>query len=144
MKNEITYAKLINDLKNADKNVKEAITVSEIVSNIISDIIHARLDQNMSQRDFAKLVGMKQPAIARIERLQVIPRLDTVAKLAYHLNLDLAFRKDMRETHYIVINDASYSPSSLEKMFAMESSFDLDLNNQEYNYKPYQLQYAVN
>lgn len=47
----------------------------------------------MSQRELAKLSGIKQPAIARIEARRVIPRSDTLDRLLRACGEDLAPRR---------------------------------------------------
>lgn len=60
------------------------------VNNIIISIIKRRIDLGMSQRDLALKSGIKQPMIARIEKFDNIPRLDTLLKLLDALDLTLA------------------------------------------------------
>ena len=43
----------------------------------------------MTQREIAEVVGIKQPMIARIEKLESIPRLDTFIKMADKLDLEI-------------------------------------------------------
>lgn len=59
------------------------------VNNIIISIIKRRIDLGMSQRDLALKSGIKQPMIARIEKFDNIPRLDTLLKLLDALDLTL-------------------------------------------------------
>lgn len=59
------------------------------VNNIIINIIKRRIDLGMSQRDLALKSGIKQPMIARIEKFDNIPRLDTLLKLLDALDLTL-------------------------------------------------------
>jgi len=91
MKNNIEN--LWNDLKSVDESSKEFFTISENIADIISKIVIERNRLNISQRDLAKMTGLKQSAIARLESLVVIPRIDTIAKVCYHLNLKLELAK---------------------------------------------------
>ncbi len=72
---------------------KEYFKYSDIVNEIIIQLITRRLSLNMSQRDLAKITGIKQPMIARIEKFDSIPRLDTIVKMAYALGLSITFKK---------------------------------------------------
>jgi DNA-binding XRE family transcriptional regulator len=45
-------------------------------------IIFLRKASGLSQREFATLVGMKQPQLARIESGKQSPKLETIVKLA--------------------------------------------------------------
>ena len=50
---------------------------------------HARHRVGMSQRDLARITGMPQPAIARIERGAVTPGLDTLERLLAGVGMTL-------------------------------------------------------
>lgn len=62
-----------------------------MVNEIIIQLITRRINLNMSQRDLAKRTGIKQPMIARIEKFDSIPRLDTIVKIAYALGMTIKF-----------------------------------------------------
>ena len=66
---------------------KEYFKFSNMVNEVIIQLITRRIELNMSQRDLAKISGIKQPMIARIEKFDSIPRLDTIVKIAYALGL---------------------------------------------------------
>ena len=44
----------------------------------------------MTQRDLAEASGLKQPAIARIESMRSVPRVDTLLKLLVPLGYTLS------------------------------------------------------
>lgn len=46
----------------------------------MNSFVKERENKHLSQRDLAELLDWKQPALARMERLEVIPRLDTFLK----------------------------------------------------------------
>jgi transcriptional regulator with XRE-family HTH domain len=50
---------------------------------------HARRRVGMTQRDLARVTGMPQPAIARIERGAVTPGLDTLERLLAGVGMTL-------------------------------------------------------
>ena len=52
-------------------------------------MIEAREKQGLTQRDLAKISGVKQPAIARIESLRSTPQLDTLLKVLIPLGYSL-------------------------------------------------------
>ncbi len=56
-----------------------------------------RTDRRLSQRDLAKLLEMKQPQVARLERGDVNPGLETLMRLAGAL--DIEFKIDVRPTN---------------------------------------------
>ncbi len=79
---------LLGGLVLNDKQRKE-LEISEQLSNIIIKIVNKRISLGMSQRDLALTSGIKQPMIARIEKLDVVPRMDTILRLANSLDLNL-------------------------------------------------------
>ena len=48
---------------------------------LVGKMIEARESKGLTQKQLADLVGMKQPAIARLESLKVVPRVDTLIKI---------------------------------------------------------------
>ena len=128
--------KLWNEIKNIDQEKNELFTISEYVSDIISRIVIERNKQGLSQRDLAKITGLKQSAIARLETLQSVPRIDTVAKICYHLNLEFELISKIEKSKYSIIykllNISSekyydYSTSQYSNSFIQEN------NNQGYS-----------
>lgn len=74
---------------------KELFTPQEIEENnmqsrLICEIIAARQEQGYSQRDLEALTGIKQSAIARMERGTANPTLETLCKLLVPLGMTLA------------------------------------------------------
>ncbi|MBC3797383.1 helix-turn-helix domain-containing protein [Acetobacterium tundrae] len=57
---------------------------------LIGKLIEAREKSGMSQKKLADLTGLKQPAIARLENLKAIPKIDTLFKLLDPLGYTLA------------------------------------------------------
>src|ERR1039458_4064099 len=57
-------------------------------------LVRYRAERNLFQRDLAKLLEMKQPQVARLERGDVSPGLDTLMRLAGAL--DIEFTIDVR------------------------------------------------
>lgn len=88
MAEKLTFDALWNELKEDDAS-KELLEVSENVATIINSIVAARINKGWTQRYLANICGIKQSAIARMERLQAIPRLDTVVKIARKLNIQI-------------------------------------------------------
>lgn len=48
---------------------------------LVGKMIEARESKGLTQKQLADLVGMKQPAIARLESLKAVPRVDTLIKI---------------------------------------------------------------
>ena len=81
---------LLEDIKISNDD-SEYFKHSNTVNEIIVHLITRRIELNMSQRDLAEKTGIKQPMIARIEKFDSIPRLDTIVKIAYALGLTITF-----------------------------------------------------
>ena len=61
----------------------------QIEADLIEATINARKNNNLSQRGLSKLTGIKQPAIARLERHSQSPQVSTLIKLLYPLGYTL-------------------------------------------------------
>jgi len=48
---------------------------------LIGKMIEAREKKGLSQRELAKICGVKQPAIARLENMKATPQIDTLFKV---------------------------------------------------------------
>ncbi len=59
---------------------------------LIGKIIEARESQGLSQRDLAELSGIKQPAIARMESMKSVPKIDTLFKVLAPLGYTLSIK----------------------------------------------------
>ncbi len=57
--------------------------------NIINTIISTRKKKGLTQKEVAKMTGLKQPAIARIENNVNSPQLDTLIKILDALDLKI-------------------------------------------------------
>lgn len=87
------FSKTIEDLANGDADFKKEWNILGEVEAIVDQLVAERKRQNLSQRDFAKLSGLKQEAIARIETMRAIPRLDTLLKIAMALSYEIVLSK---------------------------------------------------
>jgi len=81
-------------LNNIEIDDEEYFKISNMVSDIIVKLISKRIELKMSQRQLAEKSGIKQPMIARIEKFESIPRLDTLVRLANALSLIITFESD--------------------------------------------------
>ncbi len=59
---------------------------------LIGKMIEAREAQGISQRQLAKLSGVKQPAIARLESMKSSPQIDTLFKILTPLGYTLSIK----------------------------------------------------
>jgi len=67
----------------------EEEAVIQLEKELIEATIRAREEAKMSQRDLAEKAGMKQSAIARIEKMKVSPSVDTLNHLLFQLGYRL-------------------------------------------------------
>ena len=66
-------------------------------TDLIGKIVEAREAKGLSQRDLAKLSGVKQPAIARIENMKATPQIDTLIKVLTPLGYTLSITPISKE-----------------------------------------------
>ena len=55
----------------------------------LADLESERIKQGISQKDFAEKIGMKQPQLAKIERLDSLPTLATLDRYARGLGKEI-------------------------------------------------------
>lgn len=84
-KGDLTWEEVRESLKLTPEE-KAQIQLEE---DIIDATIKAREKNKISQRDVSKKTGIKQPAIARIERKSVSPKVSTLIKILYPLGYTL-------------------------------------------------------
>lgn len=78
-------------------NVKDTITEIEpwekerleFTAKLVTQIVDRRMELGLSQRDLARKANLKQSAIARLESQGVIPRIDTLYKIAKALKMNI-------------------------------------------------------
>jgi transcriptional regulator with XRE-family HTH domain len=76
-KNTISWNEVL-----ANPEVKAEYDLLECEFSLMRKLIALRGSTGLTQREFAKRVGMKQSQLARIESGKQIPKLETLAKLA--------------------------------------------------------------
>lgn len=69
------------------------IAEMEVLATIITEMVKQRNALGLSQRDLAKLCGVPQSSVARIESFQTTPNLSTLIKLFKPLGLKLTVSK---------------------------------------------------
>ena len=86
MKKYKNFDEMFNDNDYVSEEDREIINLEV---KLIGKMIEAREKQGLTQRDLAKISGVKQPAIARIESLCSTPQLDTLLKVLIPLGYSL-------------------------------------------------------
>lgn len=84
-----SFEEMLEEIKAEGEKERETIEVAETIARIIGDLTRARIRKGLSQRQLAEATGLKQSAIARMENIQVIPRLDTLVKIARYLDVEI-------------------------------------------------------
>lgn len=67
----------------------EEIAASDLRVSLIGELIKAREEKGISQKKLEELSGVKQPVIARMERGQTSPQVDTILKVLAPLGMTL-------------------------------------------------------
>ena len=70
--------------------IPEEILESDLRVALIGELIKARQERGLSQKKLEELRGVKQPVIARMEKGQTSPQLDTILKVLAPLGKTLA------------------------------------------------------
>ncbi len=81
-----TLSDYMNDESKIDKVQKAKI---DFEVSLIGKLIEAREQKGISQRELAKMSGVKQPAIARLESMKSTPQIDTLLKVLSPLGYKL-------------------------------------------------------
>ncbi|MCL2433048.1 MAG: helix-turn-helix domain-containing protein [Clostridia bacterium] len=91
--NGITYTTFedIWEESNLTQAEKEEI---KLKTALVGKLIEAREQKGISQKRLAEMSGLKQPAIARLERMQATPQIDTLFKILKPLGYTLAIVPD--------------------------------------------------
>lgn len=113
--NKINWKEYKDKRKALNEQEKNRVETNEDLARLIGEISEYRQSLGLSQRSLADKTGLKQPAIARMENLESIPRLDTVLKVSNALGyrLDLVNKSIAQEQVTIVIEQQDCSKCSL-------------------------------
>ena len=72
---------------------------------LVGKLIEAREQKGISQKQLAEMSGLKQPAIARLERMQTTPQIDTLFKVLKPLGYTLAIVPNKQEFDKLIATD---------------------------------------
>lgn len=75
-------------IRSISEHEKEEIAIA---AKLVASLIEKRIALGLTQRQLAEKAGIKQAAIARLESMNAIPRIDTLVKLSKPLGLELEF-----------------------------------------------------
>ena len=78
------------DFYNDDNNVSPAERAKiEFEVELIGKLIEAREAKGLTQEQLAEAAGLKQSAVARLERMKVTPQIDTLFKVLTRMGYKL-------------------------------------------------------
>lgn len=123
---DVYFDDVWNELKNEDSDSKVIFETAEEISRIIVELIETRVDRGYSQRQLAAKCGLKQSAIARMESLKTIPRLDTVIRVANALDV------------VITVNRVT---AHIDDLSEYMSTYDSNDNSYSINYESFNFLY---
>ena len=83
-----------DDLWSASKLTQAEKDEIQLKIDLVGKLIEARENKGISQKRLAEMSGLKQPAIARLERMQATPQIDTLFKVLKPLGYTLAIVPD--------------------------------------------------
>ena len=96
---------LAEDLK--DPQLREAWAAGTLARTVAVRVIRFRAEHGLSQTALAELLGMKQPAVSRLEIGEVSPSIDTLRRLSSVLGMEFLI---------------SIAPSDRPKLLGMEAT----------------------
>lgn len=83
------FSNFVEKLKNEDKDLRIELDASDRYAEIILKIIDFRKKHKITQAQIAERTGLKQSAVARLERMDNYVRADTLIKVMNALGLEL-------------------------------------------------------
>ena len=75
--------KLMDDIISQDEELQKEVDLLKLKYDIIDELISYRKMNNLTQSDFAKVIGVKQQMISRFEKGEVDPRLSFISKVLF-------------------------------------------------------------
>ena len=85
-----TWEDYKKEAKELDSSIKQDIEEMEVLAGIVSTIIEKRNELGMTQRELAKICGLPQSSVARIESCTVKPKVETLINIMIPLGLTLS------------------------------------------------------
>jgi transcriptional regulator with XRE-family HTH domain len=89
-----TNDELITELLRTDPEFRAEWERTALARAVALAIVRYRADHDLSQRDLAKRLGMKQPQVARLELGEVNPSMETLMRASAQLGIE--FTIDVR------------------------------------------------
>ena len=132
MKKEYSIDNVYRELMEKGTISRGKVLCSQMVSHTVFELVKTRIQKGISQRDLAKQTGLHQSAIARIESLQVVPRLDTLANLAQSLGVTIGVIPEFG-TQQVVVNFVQANSKTGPEYYYEKPKFQYQENGCEPN-----------
>lgn len=91
---ELSTAEQVHDRDVADPAYRDEYERTKVANDIAICVLRYRTEHNLTQTAFGRLVGMRQPHVARLEAGEHEPSLSTLIRLSGALGVD--FTVDIR------------------------------------------------
>lgn len=105
---------------NLNEEAKKEYFIVFFVSNVINELKLKRKEAGLTQKDVSSRMGIKQSYISKIENLEKIPQLDTVAKYAQAISM--SYEEAYEFSHNLVgtanclfLEEGDFEPISIVK-----------------------------
>lgn len=84
-----------NFIENKDvyEYTKEHQNIIDVEFSLLEELSKLRKDKNLSQRELANIIGMKQPTLAKIEKGKNSPQLNTLLSILDSLGYTIKYEK---------------------------------------------------
>ncbi|MGC5773629.1 helix-turn-helix domain-containing protein [Paenibacillus pabuli] len=97
-KNDSVCSKTWKDLKSElTYRSKDELEVISQMAIIVNGLTNKRIELNLTQRELAKMAGMTQAQIARLETSYSVPSLETIMKVAVALGIKIGIVESINE-----------------------------------------------
>jgi transcriptional regulator with XRE-family HTH domain len=97
-----TNDELIAEQLRTDPQLRAECERTALARAVALVIVRYRVDRDLSQRELAERLGMKQPQVARLELGEVNPSMETLMRVSAHLGIE--FTIDVRPAGTAVHN----------------------------------------
>lgn len=94
-----TLEESLEYLRNKDERYRILLDSFDTSDAIMKKLVELRKEAGLSQRDLARLTGMRQPQIARYETLDEYPRLDTFLRIIDALKYQISLEKKSNKSN---------------------------------------------
>lgn len=114
----VSFEEALAELAGFGEKYELIIESAEKARKLLSKLAKARKNKELSQRDLAEIVNIKQPQLARYESCESMPRLDTLLRIAEALDLQVSLNEKFETLSFST--EGTYDPNS-GTLFKVES-----------------------